>query len=57
MILLSVASAVFELVQTWIPSRGRDVDNWAASTAGTVTGMVVGLAILRLLGVKLGFDE
>lgn len=57
MILLSVASAVFELVQIWIPSRGRDVDNWAARTAGAVTGMVVGLAILRLLGVKLGFDE
>ena len=56
-ILLSVASAIFEVLQIWIPGRGSGVDNWAASTAGAVAGMMVGLAILRLLGVKLGSGE
>lgn len=56
-ILLSIASAVFEVLQFWIPGRGPGVDNWAASTAGAVVGMVVGLAILRVLRAELGSGE
>ena len=55
-ILLSLASAVFEGLQNWIPERGPAIDNWAASTAGAVVGMIVGLAILGILRRRFGSD-
>ena len=54
-VLLSLAAAVFEILQNWIPGRSPGVDNWAASTGGAIAGMVIGLVVLRL--VKARFPE
>ena len=56
-VLLSLASAIFEVLQTWIPGRSPGIDNWAASTAGAIVGMVVGLIALHLVRARFGDAE
>lgn len=36
----SLASALFEVAQIWIPGRLAGVDNWIASTAGALAGIL-----------------
>lgn len=38
----SLASALFEICQIWISGRSPGLDNWAASTAGALVGIVAG---------------
>lgn len=37
----ALASALFEIAQIWIPGRSAGFDNWAASTAGALAGILV----------------
>ena len=47
--LLSLASAVFEMLQIWIPNRRAGIDNWATSSAGALVGTMIAIAVLRML--------
>lgn len=38
----SLASGLFEIAQIWIPGRSAGLDNWAASTAGALAGILAG---------------
>lgn len=46
-VVLSVASAIFEVLQIWIPGRSAGFENWLASTAGACTGTVFALLLAR----------
>ncbi len=46
---LSLASALFEVLQLFIPGRGPGVDNWLASTSGAVIGVGCAAFAARLL--------
>ena len=45
----SAAAASFEICQIWIPGRSAGVDNWAASTAGVLVGLLVAQAVVHQL--------
>lgn len=48
-LILSIASASFEIMQIYIPGRGPGVDNWMASTAGAIAGVLCArLALMAL---------
>lgn len=46
----SSAAACFEIAQRSIPGRSPGVDNWAASSAGAVLGLVAARVLVRALG-------
>ncbi len=37
----SLAAAVFEVCQIWIPGRSAGIDNWVASSAGALAGLLL----------------
>ncbi len=43
----SLASAIFEIAQIWIPGRSAGVDNWLASTAGAALGALLARTIVH----------
>ena len=46
---LGTASGVFEILQSWIPGRGCEIEDAAVSTLGLSTGLVLGaMAASRL---------
>ncbi|WP_165498372.1 VanZ family protein [Siculibacillus lacustris] len=51
---LSAASALFEILQIWIPGRHAGVDNWLASSAGAVVGAVLAFHMSRYASRKSG---
>lgn len=46
---LSGASAIFEVLQIWIPGRSAGIENWLASTAGACAGTLLALWAARLI--------
>lgn len=48
----SGASAAFELAQAFIPGRYAGIDNWAASSAGAVAGILVGRSFDHWLATR-----
>lgn len=50
---LSAASAVFELLQIWIPGRTPSLDNWVASSTGAMIGTLAAIWTARLLARRL----
>ncbi len=45
LVAFSAASALFEVCQIWIPGRHAGVDNWAASSAGALLGILLARVI------------
>ena len=46
-ILFSLASALFETCQIWIPGRSAAVDNWLASSVGAALGVILVRTVLH----------
>lgn len=44
---LVFASAVFEIIQNWLPGRGPGIDNWAFSSLGAVLGVLIAIVMLK----------
>ncbi len=49
---LASASALFEIIQMWLPGRSAALKDVAASTTGAAVGLIAG-AILLSLGLRL----
>lgn len=45
----AIASALFEILQIWIPGRTAAVENWAASAVGALAGLVAARTLAHRL--------
>lgn len=56
-VLMIVLAGSLEMAQLWIPGRSAGWDNFLASTAGGLAGVIVGRFVGRNLGIWTWLDE